>query len=79
MKKQDTKPVKYSRLPLIVGKSSLMQNLIGSIIARKDLGKVLVKVTLKSDGNTGEVTIFSTADEKTTKEIFKQAGLSYKN
>jgi hypothetical protein len=72
IKKQDTKPVKYSRLPFIVGKSNLMQNLIGSIIARKDLGKVLVKVTLKSDGNTGEVTIFSTADEKTTKEIFKQ-------
>jgi hypothetical protein len=72
IKKQDTKPVKYSRLPLIVGKSSLMQNLIGSIIARKDLGKAVIKVLLKSDGNTGEVTIFSTADEKTTKEIFKQ-------
>jgi hypothetical protein len=72
IKKQDAKAEKYSRLPFIVGKSNLFHNLVGSMIARKDLGKVLVKVVLKADGNTGEVAIFSTAEEKITRGIFKQ-------
>jgi hypothetical protein len=71
IKKSNALTVKYSRLPFFLETQSSSEDFQSEIFAKKDFGKVIVRVLLKGNGEFGAINVYSTSDEKTVKKIVK--------